>query len=358
MNYEYLEERFKKLDVLGTSGKNNTYLAKDTVTGQIVVMKYVSKENAEVYRCLLDVRHKNLVHILFIAEGEKDTLVVMEYISGKTLGTCYGENGRLTEQEALDIIKQLLEGLCVVHMLKLVHRDINPNNVLISQDGVVKIIDFDIGRIVKEKQGQDTELLGTAGFAAPEQFGFLQSDARTDIYGVGVILNVMLTGTFPHEYSYKEGKLGEIIQKCIHLEPELRYQSAEELLKEVQSILVENKQNHKTWLAVIPGFRTGKLWKELLASYYYISAILSTVMSVWAYSKSFMGAVLELLAVFLYGWVSVLGACNFLHWMDRLPFVRKENKIVKVIIGTLFWVCMMMMGIELQSYVEENFPSM
>ncbi|MCM1256313.1 MAG: protein kinase [Roseburia sp.] len=96
---------------------------------------------------------------------------------------------RLPETESLDVAGQILEGLDVIHRLKLVHRDINPQNIVISSDGVVKIIDFGIGRMYKELQGRDTEFLGTAGYAAPEQFGFSQSDARTDIYSVGVILN-------------------------------------------------------------------------------------------------------------------------------------------------------------------------
>lgn len=250
MSYEYLVKRFRKLDVLGGSGKNKVYLAKDTVTGQFVVLKYISKESAMIYQSLKTVQHRNLVHILFVAEGSKNALVVMEYVSGITLADYCEEKGTVSEEESLDIVQQILEGLCVIHQQKLVHRDINPHNIIKSFDGVVKIIDFDIGRTYKEKQGRDTEFLGTAGYAAPEQFGFLQSDARTDIYGVGVVLNVMLTGKFPNEHCYGKGKMGKVIQKCTQVEPKLRYQSAEKLLKVIQSICVQKKRAEKITHAV------------------------------------------------------------------------------------------------------------
>lgn len=361
MNYEYLEERFRKIDVLGNSGKKSTFLAKDTVTGQIVVMKYISKENIRVYQCLMSVRHRNLIPIFFVAEGEKNGLVIMEFISGKMLEDCYGERGRLSEKEALYFVRQLLEGLCVIHKLKLVHRDISPQNVLVSSDGVVKILDFDIGRIVKKGQGCDTELLGTVGYAAPEQFGFSQSDARTDIYGVGVILNVMLTGVFPHEYCYREGKLGEIIQKCIRMEPELRYQSAEKLLREVKSVrVVEEAKGSfgyrvRSIINVLPGFRTGKLWKEILAGYYYISFLSVVAMEVLEAVlglDTFSETMLDLTAWFLYRLVSALGACNFLHWMDKLPFVRKEDKFLKVVIGAVWWIFFVVIGALMESNIK------
>ncbi|RKJ66315.1 serine/threonine protein kinase [Roseburia sp. 1XD42-69] len=352
MEYEYLEVRFQTLDVLGDSEKGSTYLSKDIVTGELVVLKHISKERASVYERLLDVEHRNLVHIFYVAEGKKDALVVMEYISGKTLEDYIEEKTNLTGKEALGFSKQLAEGLCTVHGLNLVHRDLNPGNILISSDGVVKVIDFDIGRIYKEKQGRDTEFLGTAGYAAPEQFGFSQSDARTDIYSFGVVLNVMLTGKLPYEQCFKEGKPGKVIQKCTRMEPELRYQSAEELLKELQSIHIEEKPLTKV-LSVIPGFRTGKTWKKAVAIYYYFAGFIFSVESVMKHSQTFQTAVLELAAMVLGVWVSVFAAFFFLDWVETLPFVRKIGLIKKVIIVVFIWFFLFCMGIGIESYVEE-----
>lgn len=351
MEYEYLEVRFQTLDVLGNSEKGSTYLAKDTVTGDLVVLKYISKERAAVYERLMTVEHRNLVHIFYVAEGKNDSLVVMEYISGKTLAE-YIEEKNLTGKEALEISRQLVAGLCAVHKLNLIHRDLNPCNILRSSDGVVKIIDFDIGRIYKEQQGRDTEFLGTAGYAAPEQFGFSQSDARTDIYSVGVILNVMLTGKLPYENCYKEGKLGKVVQKCTHMEPELRYQSAEELLKELQSIHISDKRFEKV-LCVVPGFRTGKTWKKAVAIYYYISALVFSVESVLNHSQTFQTAVLELAAMILGVWISVFAAFFLLDRIEKLPFVRKISLSKKIVIVVCIWFFLFCMGIGIEYYVEE-----
>lgn len=364
MGYEYLEERFRRICFLGDPEKKNIYLAKDEITGQIVVVKYVSKENTMIYQNLFKIWHRNLVHILFVAEGEKDTIVVMEYISGKNLEDYCKEKGRLSEGEALYIVRQIAECLCVIHKFRIIHRDINPKNILLSVDGVVKIVDFDIGRIYKDEQKRDTNFWGTAGYAAPEQFGFSQSDMRTDIYSAGVVLNWMLTGRFPQEYCYQEGKLGKIIQKCIQLEPELRYQSAEEFSRVVQSVYVRKRKVKKVRVKrhggakllqdILPGFRTKKLWKEIFAGYYYCTAIGVSVMNIWLCGESAAGVLLEMIAVFLYMWASALGACNFLHWMEKLPFVQRDSKVKKVIIGTLFWVWAVFVGVMLENFVMED----
>lgn len=351
MEYEYLKSRFQTLDVLGESGKGSTCLAKDHVTGDLVVLKYISKERAAVYQRLASLEHRNLVHIFYIAEGEKDVLVVMEYVSGKALEDYLEEKGILAGKEALEISKQLAEGLCAVHQLNLIHRDLNPNNILRSSDGVVKIIDFDIGRVYKEQQGRDTEILGTAGYAAPEQFGFSQSDVRTDLYSVGVVLNVMLTGKFPYERCFKEGKLGRIVKRCTRIDPELRFQTAEELLEELSFV---NPEGTTKLRDIIPGFRTGVKWKQRFARDYYIVAAFLTVGQIMACSKTLLGAVLETIAVLLYLWVSVLGACNFLDWMDCLLYFHKGDKDKKEMIGLIFWIVMYVWGTMLENFVKDD----
>jgi len=286
MSFEYLEKRFRKLDALNNSSKNRIYLAKDTVTGQIVVLKYISKENAMIYKKLITVEHGNLVHILYVAEGRRNALVVMEYVSGKTLADYCEEKGTISEEEALDIAVQVLAGLCVIHQHKLIHRDITLNNIIISYDGAVKIIDFDIGRTYKKDKKRDTTLLGTHGYEAPEQHGYSQSDERTDIYGVGVVLNLMLTGKFPREYCYEKGRLGKIIDKCTQVEPKLRYQSAEKLLKVLQSLYVQKRRAAKA-AHVISGFLTDESLDKEAALCSYISTTVLVCETLWQFQKLF-----------------------------------------------------------------------
>lgn len=210
--YDYLDESYRNLVPLGKNSHKQTFLAQDNVTGKIVVKKYISAENAELYLRLKEVRQKNLVQILQVAKKSQKALVIMEYIGGQTLEEYQKEHLNFSEEETADYIQQLLEGLGEIHKQNIVHRDINPKNILISIDGVIKIIDFDIGRLYKAKQNYDTDILGTVGYAAPEQFGFMQSDRRTDIYAVGVLLNWMLTGKLPQEENILKTNMGRLFR--------------------------------------------------------------------------------------------------------------------------------------------------
>jgi serine/threonine protein kinase len=115
----------------------------------------------------------------------------------------------------------------VLHERGLVHRDVKPENVMIDKNGRVVLIDFNASRKVSEAC-KDTVIMGTVGYASPEQLGVTQSDARTDIYATGILLNVMLTGKHPTE-AFAKGRAGRIIRKCTALNPDDRYQCAEKL---------------------------------------------------------------------------------------------------------------------------------
>ena len=105
-------------------------------------------------------------------------------------------------------------------------------NVILTNEGEVKLVDFDIARIYQPGKSKDTDMMGTQGYAAPEQFGFGQTDARTDIYAMGVLLNYMLVREFPME-KLTEGKFRTIVLKCIKINPEDRYQNVDELKADI-----------------------------------------------------------------------------------------------------------------------------
>lgn len=104
-----------------------------------------------------------------------------------------------------------------------VHRDIKPENVILRGSEAV-LIDFDASRIFKSENTSDTRVLGTTGYAAPEQYGIAQTDERADIYSLGVLLNIMLTGKHPSK-ELASGRLGRIVQKCTMVNPKKRYQN-------------------------------------------------------------------------------------------------------------------------------------
>lgn len=132
-------------------------------------------------------------------------------------------------KEARRITLQLCSALWVLHSLGAVHRDIKPENVIIRGSEAV-LIDFDASRIFKNESGGDTQILGTTGYAAPEQYGIAQTDQRADIYSVGVLLNIMLTGKHPSR-ELAPGKLGRIVQKCTMVNPKKRYKNERDLME-------------------------------------------------------------------------------------------------------------------------------
>lgn len=115
-----------------------------------------------------------------------------------------------------------------MHSIYVIHRDIKPQNILISAEGNLKIIDYDVSKEYKAEQNTDTAYLGTVGYAAPEQYGISQSDFRTDIFSLGVLINVMLTGKHP-SVELCNGRFRKIVEKCTQVNSSQRYQNIIEL---------------------------------------------------------------------------------------------------------------------------------
>ena len=186
------------------------------------------KGSGDVYRKMLTISCPNLPQIYEVGESGGETAVLEEYVYGDTLSYLL-ESGPLSAQEARDITAQLCGALCVLHVMGAVHRDIKPENVIIRGNETV-LIDFDAARIFKFENEGDTRVLGTTGYAAPEQYGITQSDARADIYSLGVLLNVMLTGRHPSR-AMARGKLGRVVQKCTMASPDKRYKNVLKLME-------------------------------------------------------------------------------------------------------------------------------
>ncbi len=180
-----------------------------------------------VYNFLKNIRHDNLPRIYDTYMLEDGQLVLEEFISGITVAEVL-ESGKYTYRGARKIISSVCDALSFLHSINVIHRDIKPENIMITDKGAVKLIDLNASRIYKNKSRADTVVLGTIGYASPEQYGLTQSDSRTDIYALGILLNVMLTGVHPSERLAK-GRAGKIVLKCTQIDPNKRYQTVEEL---------------------------------------------------------------------------------------------------------------------------------
>lgn len=181
---------------------------------------------APVYEMLCGVVCPFLPQVYDVIETEDGCTVLEEYVDGMTLALAM-EGERYHYRSARKVLRGVCHALSVLHESGFVHRDVKPENVLVCPDGRVVLIDLNISRQVSSAE-KDTKIMGTVGYASPEQLGLSQSDARTDIYAVGVLLNVMLTGLHPSVQMAK-GRAGRIVRRCTEVSPGRRYQTAKKL---------------------------------------------------------------------------------------------------------------------------------
>lgn len=230
--------RYTKLDVLLEKQNTRMYRIRDAVTNDFCVMKIrMGRDLTGIYRQLEEIHHPNLPEIYEVFYDGCDTVIIEEYIAGEGLDLRI-ERQTLTEEETIHIILQLCDALTVIHTQKpvIIHRDIKASNVMIKADGIVKLIDFDAARNYHEEQERDTQQMGTLEYASPEHFGYAQTDEKSDIYSVGVLMHEMLTGeTFSQEDVRYKGKLRHIIRKCTRVNADRRYRTARHLKRKLYS---------------------------------------------------------------------------------------------------------------------------
>ena len=225
--WEAVTTEYDTLRVLKQSPRGTVSVVRHKKSGTRYVFRRYSG-SGEVYRRLLPVLCPHLPQIMEAAEQDGQTAVLEEYVQGDTLAELL-MGARLTEREARQVTMQLCQALHVLHSMGAVHRDVKQENVILRGSDAV-LIDFDAARIYKDESESDTQVLGTTGFAAPEQYGIFQSDERADIFSLGVLLNIMLTGKHPSR-EMAAGKMGRIVRKCTMTAPEQRYQSARALME-------------------------------------------------------------------------------------------------------------------------------
>ncbi len=251
-----IDNKYEVLKEIGKGGMSTVYLAMDKRLNKQWAVKEIKKiandkNNEIVVQSLLieanmmkRLDHPSLPRIVDIIDNGKTIYVVMDYIEGESLDKILASSGAQPQEKVIEWAKQLCDVLRYLHSQKpsIIYRDMKPANVMLKPEGTLKVIDFGIAREFKEHNVADTVSLGTKGYAAPEQFGGMgQTDARTDIYCLGVTLYHLITGQNPSEPPYEiypirkwnpslSSGLEAIIIKCTQLNPEDRYQNCEELM--------------------------------------------------------------------------------------------------------------------------------
>jgi len=222
----FLEELTAYEHVTDIAEKGRVVVLRHRENGRLVTRKRIEAANKALYEQLIALRHENLVQILAMREEDGHFYTYEEYAAGKTLAETLAE-GTVEEGIAVDWITQLCGIVAMLHEQNppIVHRDLKPSNIILSE-GVVKLIDFNAAKSVTQGKERDTELMGTPGYAAPEQYGYGASDARTDIYAIGRIFEELLGSGYT-------GRFRKIIKTCLEIDPKNRYASVAELQRQL-----------------------------------------------------------------------------------------------------------------------------
>lgn len=177
---------YREVEPIGK--KDNVFLVRHSETGEFFVKKIYTHYDSDIYKFLSENRLYGIPSIRLTIHDDDKLIVIEEYINGSTLQDIVEKQGKIfAPNEVAGILSRLCEILQQFHNAtpQLVHRDIKPSNIIISQTGEIFLTDFNISRQVKENKNTDTEIMGTFGYAAPEQYGFEQCTDKTDIYALG-----------------------------------------------------------------------------------------------------------------------------------------------------------------------------
>lgn len=210
-------ERYK--DMRALSEKGNVTLVKEIISGNLYVRKTLGAANEKTYKKLLNVRHKNLEQIKELYVSGSTLTVISDYFKGSSLADKLSDGEVYSYKELKKIVLQLCDAVECLYKHKIVHRDINPNNILIDEKINLKLIDYSISRIHTGQAGRDTTLMGTNGYTAPEQYGFMETGVSADIYSIGKVMRAVLSN---NENDSKSFAAFYISERCTEYLPKER----------------------------------------------------------------------------------------------------------------------------------------
>ena len=276
----YLADRYEIVSKIGAGGMSDVYKAKDHVLGRFRTefsedRTFVAKFRTEA-QSAAGLEHPNIVNIYDVGSEEGLYFIVMEYVEGITLKTYIEKKGQLSFKESVSIAIQVARGIEAAHNKQITHRDIKPQNIIISTEGKVKVTDFGIARAASSNT-ISSDVMGSVHYSSPEQArnGFV--DGRSDIYSLGIVMYEMVTGRVPFDgdttvavaiqhlqeeitppSTYAPNlpiSLEKIILKCTQKNPDRRYQTIEDLLADLRKSLVKPNED---FVVIAPLVDNGK----------------------------------------------------------------------------------------------------
>lgn len=271
-----INDRYEIIKMIGEGGMANVYLANDNILERKVAIKVLrgdlSNDEKFIRRfkrealSVSNLSHPNIVEVYDVGEEDGNYYIVMEYIEGKTLKQLLQKRGALTLPEVIDIMSQLTDGLSHAHEAYIIHRDIKPQNIMIEDNGLVKITDFGIAMALNSTQlTQTNSVMGSVHYLPPEQANGKGSTIKSDIYSLGILMYELLAGSVPFkgdtavEIALKHMKekmpsirkqnptipqsVENIVLKATAKNPKNRYDSVREMYNDLQTAM--EKDNEK-----------------------------------------------------------------------------------------------------------------
>ena len=336
-----------ELEVIKETPQKRITLVRELDKRNIYIKKELKTYNKTIWEKLKQLDIEGIPHIYSIEENEDGLEIIEEYLACQTLSDILDEH-TFSNLEAYQIIRQLCIILDVLHQQdpQIIHRDIKPENIF--YDGKqIYLFDFDIARNYIENQKRDTTVLGSQGYAAPEQFGFYQTDIRSDIYSLGVLYHVLLTNKLPRDYDL-QGIEKRIIDKMIAIDPQARYQDVKEIIKDLDQLFhIEKKKEKKIKHSkALPGFRSGKIWKMVVASIGYLLFIWILIgFKIENQPTSQYQYFVYRLILIAWFTITLLFSINYLSVRDYLPYYKNHGIVVKVLTTIISWLILLVISI-------------
>lgn len=291
----FLSDRYEIISKVGAGGMSDVYKAKDHILSRFVAIKVLKQEFSEDSSFVTKFRaeaqsaagleHPNIVNIYDVGSENGLYYIVMEYVEGITLKTYIEKKGQLSFKESASIAIQVARGIEAAHNKNIIHRDIKPQNIIISTDGKVKVTDFGIAKATSSNT-ISSDVMGSVHYASPEQArnGFV--DGRSDIYSLGIVMFEMVTGRVPFDgdttvavaLQHLQEEIArpsiyapdlpisfeKIILKCTQKTPDRRYQTIEELLTDIRRSLAHPDEDFVTIAPLVDGGKTKVISPEEL----------------------------------------------------------------------------------------------
>lgn len=285
MKGQKINDRYQIIRLIGEGGMANVYLAHDTILDRDVAVKilrgdlagdekFVKKFQREAISAS-SLNHPNIVELYDVGEDNGQYFIVMEYVDGKTLKSLVKKRGALTLPEVIDIMLQLTSAIAHAHDSYIIHRDIKPQNVLILDNGMVKITDFGIATALNNHELTETNsVMGSVHYLPPEQANGNGATVKSDIYSLGILMFELLTGKVPFkgdnavEIAIKQMKtpipsvrkydedipqsVENVILRSCAKNPKNRYDSAREMHDDLKTVLSKDRQDEDKWVYSYP----------------------------------------------------------------------------------------------------------